>query len=193
VSRWLTQKGREQLARQPIADRTVDVVVAVPKWDRARDPQTPPDTAKGLVLRTATLGTLYVCRLTCPIPSDAGTVVDPVTTSLDLVLPQFGQLFVLPLHNGFMQNSVLDVSLSEDGVITKLGVHNTSTVATGITALGGSVDTAKGIADAKAKAADSAATAAKTKAKDDNKTLADCLDAQNTIVKHGGTPIGACQ
>jgi hypothetical protein len=87
----------------------------------------------------------------------------------------------------------LDVSISEDGVITKLGVQSSNTASTTIGALGTNAETAKNALDARNKAQADALTKAQNKAKDENKTLADCLEAQKAIVKNGGSPIGSCE
>jgi hypothetical protein len=194
VARWLTPKGIAWLSAHNSDPTNVYVLAAVPHWDRALVEPTIAEDTDGLVLRDPAVGALYLCKGACPVPNAGSAVVVNNTQSITaMAFPQLGNIVVVPLHNSMMQNSVLDVAVSEEGVITKLGLHHSSTAASSVKDVGSSFDSAKSVIDAQNKANDAAAAAAKTKTRDANKVLADCLDAQKTIIKDGGTPVGSCQ
>jgi hypothetical protein len=193
VRKWLSPKGREWLATHPDEKQTTFIVLEIPSWSHPNVKEPAASVSDGLVLRDPAIGLLRLCKGACPLPQGGMMSVDNVISVTNVVVPQLGRRVVLPLHNRVAENSVLDVSISEDGVITKLGVHSTSTAASSITALGANADAAKSVLDARTKAQNDALTASKNRAKDDNKTLADCLEAQKTIVKDGGSPVGTCE
>lgn len=194
VGQWLTPKGVQWLAANDGGKHDLNVVVSTPTWAHPKNaPSKTTGQVEGFVVRDPAFGTIFVCKGICPIPQDGLTRVDNVVATADAAFPQLGRKLVLPLHNSIAQNSVLDLSMSEDGVITKLGAHSTSTTAAGITALGANIDAEKAQIDARNKVKAEALTAAQNKAHDDNKRLAECLDAQKKIREDGGTPIGSCQ
>jgi len=199
VSKWLTPQGGQWLAANRDPSNSIVISISVPVWAHAPVPAAPaafPTTEQhidGFVVRDPALSNVLVCMGVCPIPQDGLMSVDTVATTADAAIPQFGRRLVLPLHNSFGQNSVLDISMSEDGMISKLGQRSTSTIAAGVTALGTAVDAEKSREDARAKAKRDALTAEQNQPRDDNKRLADCLAAQKVILDNGGTPIGVCR
>jgi hypothetical protein len=188
VQKWLSPAGRKWLSSNQDAGQDLVIAIDVPAWATGSAADAVGTTAliDGFVVRDPALGNVRVCKGACPVPQDGLSTVDNVLFAATVAMPQFGRKLLLPLHNNFAQNSVLDVSLSEDGVITKLGVKSASTLAQPLKDVGTSFD-------ALAKAKSDAQTAEKNKARDDNKVLSDCLEAQKTIIKDGGTPIGSCQ
>jgi hypothetical protein len=201
IGKWLSDDGKTWLAANAGRIPATSIVIDMPTWAHARL-----DTAavnagsgplssviEGLVVREPAVGTLRVCKGRCPMPQDGIVSVNDVLFVSSVAVPQLGRKLVLPVRNAFLQTSVLDVAMSEDGAITKLGVKNGSTAAATIGALGGNADAARTTVEAQEKAKAAALTAAENKARDDNKRLADCLVAQETILKHGGVPTGPCQ
>ena len=193
ITKWLSPEGAFWLQGKAKFPAPTVILVDVPHWSRPQSVEPSSPVTDGLVLRDAALGTLWVCETECPKPESDPISVDNVLSATSVVVPQLGPKFIFPLENGLFQSSVLDVSMSEDGVVTKLGVHSTPTAATGIKDIGVDAEATKSALDARSKAQADALTKAQNKARDENKALADCLDAQKTIVKDGGTPVGSCQ
>lgn len=191
VQKWLTPEGQTWLRSHPLKDaQTIYIVIDVPAWSHPARKEESASVTDGLILRDPAVGLLRVCKGPCATPNEAGVVsIDNVLSSAPVVVPQLGRKLVVPLRNTFAQNSSLEVTLSEDGVITKLGIKNASTLSQTATGLGSNADALKAAQDAR----DKAQAAAQTKTRDDNKRLADCLEAQKTIAKDGGTPISVCQ
>ena len=194
LKKWLTPNGLNYLAAQKDGNIDVNVLLEVPKWARpAKEKQQITGSIPGIVIADPAIGTIRLCKGPCPTPSANGTQADGVLQVTSAAFPQLGGKLILPLQNFFAQTSQLELAVAEDGVITKLGVKNTSTAATTITALGGNVDAARAAVEANEKAKAAAQTAAQTKARDDNKILADCLDAHDKIISKGGIPTAKCQ
>lgn len=144
-----------------------------------------PPLVKGLVLRNAVQATLRiaVCDATCNSPTVSGRAPELTPQpSQEVLMPQFGSLFLVPVHGGFAQDAAAEVAMSAEGTITRLQMSTTSTFSTRVTALG---DSAGKLVAATGSAGQGAADA--------NRKLADCLLAQQQVVKAGGTPVGECQ
>lgn len=193
LTNWLTVEGRQWLATHNDTKQNINIVVDVPAWAHPQKTSDPINGAAGFVVRDPALGTVFVCKGQCPIPQEGLMSVDNVVVTSAAAFPQLGRRVILPLHNSLGQNSVLDLSMSEDGVITKVGAHSTGSAASGITELGKNAEAEKAQIDARNKAKADAQTAAQNKPHDDNKRLAECLEAQKKILENGGTPIGSCQ
>jgi len=185
---WLTSAGVAAVRGD------LYLLLEIPDWavgDGAKPATDKQGSIDGLVYRNPAPAHLTVCKGPCPPrPRNA---LDNVLLEKDTTIPQLGAFSVFPLHNGLFENSTLDVAVAEDGTVTKLGVGRSNTAAASITAAGGNVDAIKSIIDAREKAREDAATKAVNKVTDDNKRIADCLDAQAKIVANGGTPVGKCE
>lgn len=194
VGKWLSAAGTAWMADNPDAKNSVHLVLDVPSWSHPPEKTTSAAVTRGLVLREPAIGTLRACLGACPVPGKNGVAtVDNVLRAVNAVVPQLGHKLILPLRNTLTQTSVLDVTMSEDGVLTKVGLRSETGVAATLANLGANAEAARGATEAHDKAKAAALTAAQNKARDENKLLADCLAAQKTIRDNGGTPIGSCQ
>ena len=190
---WLTEPGLSYVQERGVDAEDLHIELAVPASARAADRTPLSGVIKGIVVADPAIGTIRVCKGPCPNVGVDGAVVDKVLHVASAAFPQLGRRIVLSLTNYFLQSSKLELAVSEDGVITKLGVSSTSTAAPAISALGANFDSAKAAIEANDKAKAAAQTAAQTKARDENKILAECLEAQDKIIAKGGVPLGKCQ
>ena len=148
-----------------------------------------PSLAKGLILRDAVAVQLmsYVCDSRCDKLRNVKPMYESDTQgltqypSVEKILPQFGNMFLLPVHSGYAQDSSVNVTLTADGLITKLQIETKSSLAANITAIGSNAGTVS-----------SALTSAETTITRANKNLSDCLAAQKAVLANGGVPIGTC-
>lgn len=106
--------------------------------------RTRPPLAKGLVLRDAVHAALrpLVCDAACN--RSAGTRADPddfltAQSTVPVDIPQFGKLFVVPLHSGYAQDAVMNVSMTKDGRISKMELSTVSSLGDNISGLGTSL------------------------------------------------------
>jgi len=143
-----------------------------------------PKLVDGLVLRDAGRARLYanVCDASCNrTPASAGSFLTALP-SAELDVPQFGNLFVVPVHSGFAQDAAASVAINTEGRITKLRMQNVSSLGDSLTRIGGQTESfAKNLPTAESAIADV------------NRRLADCLAAQQRVTEAGGTPVGTCR
>jgi hypothetical protein len=155
------------------------------------------EPASGIVIRSPAVGTLLLCGKSCPSESSSNwTDSTTIISELDEVgIAQFGKRLVVPLRNVALQNTSLTIGLGADGTITSLGTHDQS-IANGVMSTLGTDAGAAGSAIAARNTAigavNTAASAAVQIADTANKSYADCLTQQKTIIAAGATPPMSC-
>lgn len=156
------------------------------------------DGAKGFVIRVPALATVRVCQSTCSLwPSTTFVDLRPVLFQADNVaVGQFGPRLIVPFKDHVFENATISLTLAADGSLTSIGTQQTSTANTFVTALGTAAQ-----AQATSAAATNTAIGQRNTAQQAlagypdlvNKSLADCLSQQKTIISLGGTPPAKCQ
>lgn len=210
--KWVTSKGLDLLHDQGVKDANHLILMTINGEEAYRqlvneltleldrtlraDPVLP-DPAPGLVVRNPGLALLRVCNGLCP--ADHRDVTGVVGAS-DQVVPQLGEYLILPMKNRVFEKQVINLTMSADGVLQKVGIQSTATAASAVESLNSNVDAIRKAKDAGDKAkADALTTAANkptadTKAvTDGNKAIADCLAAQKLVSDASGKPTGTCQ
>jgi hypothetical protein len=164
----------------------------------------------GLVIRDPAMGFLKICHQS-DTNCDGGSAIlledRPVETTTDVSrqsvsIAQFGRILILPQRSGLFENAVLTTGLNPDGTISKMSFHSSSTLLAGLGTLGTAANsvatgiaarnTAIGNVNTAQKTLSDAATAQVQAPGLYNKTLADCLANQATIINAGYTPM-PCQ
>lgn len=205
ASKWLTpaglaklRAGDENLVKNP--DANIPTFVTEAKLDLTRpivaDPSLP-DTSKGVVFRYPMMALLLVCDGKCPT---AANDVTGIVGSADIVVSQLGDYITLPLHNRIFQDQKIELVLSKDGLLEKVGVNSKATAASALQSVNTSLDQIKTYRTAEEEAKEAARTAAANSAKTTaekataiNQAIASCLAAQKALKEVGGVPVGTCQ
>jgi hypothetical protein len=167
-------------------------------WSVAQNgPEVVDTVVKGFVVRNPAIGTLRICKTTCPsLGQNLTKTNDQLAIVQNVSIPQLGARMILPFSDQIFQNNSLNITLASDGTITSLGTQQTGTAGTTLSALttdaqaAGSAIAARNTAIG---ARNTAIQAVTGYADTVNKSLADCLQQQQTIVKYGGTPTVNCQ
>lgn len=205
ASKWLTaaglaklRAGDENLAKNP--EVNIPTFVTEAKLELTRpivaDP-TLPDPSKGVVLRYPMMALMLVCDGKCPTtPNDVTGVVG----SADIVVPQLGDYVTLPLHNRIFQDQKIELALSKDGVLEKIGVNSKATAAAALQSVNTNLDQFKTYRNAEEEAKQAARTASANSAKTAaekataiNQAIVSCLASQKALKEAGGVPVGTCQ
>lgn len=156
------------------------------------------DPVPGLVLREPAVGILSVCDYLCPNSNELdGTGI--ISTSQEII-PQLGQIFVVPLKSGIFESQTLGVALSSDGGLSKVGLKSSAEAPAVVNAVNGAIDSgakantsiSKARSDQKS-AEENAGRDAAQRVQANNKAVADCLAAQQAVRDAGGSIVGACQ
>lgn len=156
-----------------------------------------PDINTGVVLRYPMMALLRVCDRRCPTANGDGT---GVVGSADIVVPQLGDYFTVPLRNRIFQDQKIELTLSRDGLLEKVGIKSKATAQAALENLNANLDQIKAHKTAQEQAKEAAKTetanAAKTAAESAqaiNQAIANCLTAQKALKEAGGSPVGTCQ
>jgi len=151
----------------------------------------------GVVVREPVLGLLQLCADKCPVAS--GDITGMVGTTR-IVIPQLGDYVVLPLRNGPFQDGTVDIGLSEEGGLAKIGIVTNAAANTGFSSANATLDSIKATREARDAAreaertkAEGAADEATNKVTAKNQAVAACFAAQNAVKGVGGISSGACQ
>ncbi len=210
--KWVTPAGLALLHDQGINDKDHQILVTINSEEVFRqlvneltleldrkilaDPALT-DPAPGFVVRNPALALLRVCSGTCP--TDHRDVTGVVGAS-DQVVPQLGEYLILPMKNRVFEKQVINLTMSTDGVLQKVGIQSSATAASAVESLNSNLDAIKKAKDAGDKAKADALTAAANKSTvdtkavtDANKAIAECLAAQKLVSDANGKPSGTCQ
>jgi hypothetical protein len=189
IKEWL-------LPASPVPDRlstTIEFVSADPLPPAATPVKLPLD---GLLLRMPVSGVVRICKGACPGGNDASDIID----TKPHVIPQLGPYVVMPLRNRIFESNTMTLVIGETGVITKLGYKTSAIAETAASTLNtNAAAIQKALADREKARADARSAAEKAnkdhadRVTEDNKAIADCLDAQRKLREAGGTPVGTCQ
>jgi hypothetical protein len=118
-----------------------------------------------------------------------------VSPPIQVPVVQLGRIYVQPLRNVLFQTSTAALSVNADGSIASVGTQSSSALAAGFTAATGAANSEASAVAARNTAIgaqNTAATTAASFADTVNKSLADCLTQQTSILKAGGRPV-QCQ
>jgi hypothetical protein len=147
---WAVPNASIELDLPEIVNSSPDIFFAPGVCRKSLDPARGylacgPDLADGLILRNPILVRMHpaVCDSTCAqIPwsiddENSNAQLANLTELPDapVVMPQLGKKFLIPVHSGFAQNAALDLALDPDGMITGIGLLNTSAVTSDIDTL----------------------------------------------------------
>ena len=155
-------------------------------------------TYDGFVIRNPVPSVLRVCNGACPPLVRNETLQKKAlpkgVVSADRVLvPQFGPLVVMPVDNYITEESTLVVEMSPEGALTRVSMESNPTTSSTLSTINGDLDAYKSLQTDMKKARVDARNAALNAVHDASKRLSECLEAQQTIVKDGGVPIGDCE
>jgi hypothetical protein len=211
VVRWVPQKAgpmsievypQDLLQDESLADANarIPAFISEARLEVAR-PVIPdaslPDTNAGVVLRYPMMALLRVCERRCPTASGDAT---GVVGDADIVVPQLGDYFTVPLRNRIFQDQKIELTLSRDGLLEKVGINSKATAQAALENLNTNLDQIKAHRTAQEQAKEAAKTeaanAAKTVAENAqaiNQAIANCLAAQKALKEAGGSPVGTCQ
>lgn len=202
--RWLTADGVDRLrayhAELSNPNAPIPAYVSQAKLELSRptaaDPELPNPTG-GVVVRSPMTALLQVCDGLCPAPVDD---VSGIVGAADIVVPQLGDYVVVPLHNRLFQDQKVELAVTEDGVLQKVGINSKATAGPAVDNLNSNLDQVKTFRDAreqaKEKARTDAANLSQTLAQKNtaiNEAIKSCLEAQKALKDAGGTPVGTCQ
>jgi hypothetical protein len=202
--KWLTKEGLSALrvGHESLADANarIPAFISEARLEVAR-PVIPdaslPDTNAGVVLRYPMMALLRVCERRCPTASGDAT---GVVGDADIVVPQLGDYFTVPLRNRIFQDQKIELTLSRDGLLEKVGINSKATAQAALENLNTNLDQIKAHRTAQEQAKEAAKTeaanAAKTVAENAqaiNQAIANCLAAQKALKEAGGSPVGTCQ
>jgi hypothetical protein len=205
--KWITQKGIDELKAQKGGDSLVDqgnrvlalvTHIALDTLEPVSADLDPETFPKGFRLRNPVLGLLRACEVQCPIGSSGAT--NNVLIAAEYAVPQLGDYIVIPLKNRVFETQTLEINLSADGVITKMGLKSNATALAAVTSINTDLDAIQKAKDARDKAKADAMQSALSKGKndanqvkDENEAIAACRKAQTDVAAAGGTPVGTCQ
>ena len=199
---WVTQEGIQQLKDSNQADsdgRILSLMTALSITPflplSTENFAGPPPT--GFVVRAPAMAILRMCDEKCPTENSD---VTKVLSATEHAVPQLGQYVVVPLTSKLFQNQTISLTMTADGVISKLGWKSNASGTAALQAVNTNLDAvakAKTASDkAKADAGRPAASKDRDHAnevKDNNNAVADCLKAQKAVAEVGGTVTGSCQ
>ena len=202
---WVTAAGHKALRDDYVKNAVdpkfpIESLVTHVTIDLSRPIRNDPllgDVLPGLVVRNPAQGLLRVCDGHCPTQEG---VVTGVVGATDVIVPQLGDYIVLPLKNRIFQDQKIELSLSESGALTKVGITSKATAAAAAESFNANFDQIKAFRDAREKATEDARTAASNqpttvanKTAAANQALAACFAAQKALKEAGGVPVGTCQ
>jgi hypothetical protein len=99
----------------------------------------------------------------------------------------------MPVDNYITEESTLVVEMSPEGALTRVSMESNPTTSSTLSTINGDLDAYKSLQTDMKKARVDARNAALNAVHDASKRLSECLEAQQTIVKDGGVPIGDCE
>ena len=192
---WVTQKGIEELKNSKQTDskgRILSLMTALSLTtllplsnETLSDP--PP---AGFVIRNPAMAILRMCDAKCPTEGD--DVATNVLSATEHAVPQLGQYVVVPLTSKLFQNQTINLTMTADGVISKLGWKSNASGTASLQAINTNLDAVAKAKTAADKAKADARTAAASKdrdhaneVKDNNNAVADCLKAQKAVEEAG--------
>jgi hypothetical protein len=207
AGQWITKGGIAYLesSNDPgtIVDRSGQLLslltqVALKTYEPVRRDDNSEVIPTGLLFRIPAFGLLRVCEIQCS--RDTTAEVNNVLIASEHAIPQLGTYVVLPLRNRIFENQTLSLTLSADGVVTKIGLKSNATAAAGLTSANADLDLLQKAKDARDKAKADALQSALSKPKEDanavrdnNQAIAECLKAQAAVAAAGGTATGTCE
>jgi hypothetical protein len=205
--RWITQDGIEALKARKDGETLVDkeghiqalvTHIALDTLEAVSGDSGPEFFPNGFRLRNPVLGVLRACDVHCSTESSGDA--NNVLIAAEYAVPQLGDYIVMPLKNRVFEAQTLVITLSADGVITKMGLKSNATALAAATSVNADLDAIQKAKDARDKAKADAMQSALSKSKndanqvkDENDAIAECRKAQAAVISAGGTPVGTCQ